>query len=496
MKAKTMFGVLTSIMLLTVFCLPVFNASTANRSKRYHQHLQEPGYTPCEDGGTEEFCTHLPIVMIDTGGKSIPGAMTGVVDRFGEAVYQKAADGSDYINVSVSVIDNESGNNHISDAPALTTRSLFRIRGHASRRFEKSPYLLKFVNEDGTDNDLAVMGMDKHHEWALHGPYLDKSLVRNYLCYNIAGEIMEYAPNVRYCELFLDGEYRGLYLMVETIANGGPEGGRLDLSDTFKGTQVSGYLLRIDRPTEVDLETERDIYAFTERTNEIFEDVAIRYPGKSRLTAEFAHEIEMDFSRFEKALYSYDYDTEDYGYQNWIDVDSFVNYYIINEFTHNVDAGIYSTYLYKEPNGKYKMCVWDFNNTFDNYVDDRFDETRLYTHEKPFFNMLTREAGFAEKVIERYYELRRSYFSDEYMYQYIDDTLKWLGPAVERNSERWAAAYTDYDPLHPRERNVHSLDEAVEQLKDWIHARGAWLDDNIGALRAVAHPSRNKQYNQ
>lgn len=495
MKTRVLSGLLAAVMLAVVFCLPVFHTSATNRSNRYHQHLEEPGFTPCEDHGREEFCTHLPIVVINTEGKDIPGALTGVDDRFGEAFYTKAKDGTDYINVSVAVIDNESGNNHLTDGPALSTRSLFRIRGHASRRFEKSPYLMKFVNEDGSDNDLAVMGMDPHHQWALYGPYLDKSLVRNYLCYNIAGEIMDYAPNVRYCELFLNREYRGVYLMTETITNGGPEGGRLDLTDTFKGTEMTGFLLRIDRPSEGDLETIRDIYTFTERTNKVLEDVAIRYPGKSRLTEELAHEIELDFAHFEKALYSYDYDTEDYGYWNWIDVDNFVNYYVINEFTHNVDAGRYSTYLYKEPDGKYKICVWDFNNAFDHYIESRFDETRLTTYEKAFFSMLTKEAAFVEKIIERYYELRGSYFSEKYLNQYIDDTLKWLGPAADRNSERWADAYTDYDPLRPKERNVKSLDEAVAQLKEWIHARCAWLDDNMDALRAVAHPSRNKEYN-
>ena len=64
------------------------------------------------------------------------------------------------------------------------------------------------------------MGMDAHYEWAMHGPYLDKSLIRNYMWYNIAGEIMDYAPNVRFCEVIINGEYKGLYVMTGTITNG------------------------------------------------------------------------------------------------------------------------------------------------------------------------------------------------------------------------------------------------------------------------------------
>ena len=112
------------------------------------------------------------------------------------------------------------------------------------RTFEKRSYRLNFVDEEGLDNPVAVMGMDAHSDWALYGPSLDKSLIRNYMWYNISGEIMAWAPNVRYCELILNGEYEGLYLMVETITNGNDC--RLDLSDQAYGTSVTGYLLRSD----------------------------------------------------------------------------------------------------------------------------------------------------------------------------------------------------------------------------------------------------------
>ena len=137
--------------------------------------------------------------------------------------------------------------------------------------FEKAPYRLNFVDENGEDRDLEVMGMSAHSDWVLYGPYMNKSLVRNYLWYNIAGEIMEWAPNVRYCELILDGEYRGLYLMVETITDG--DGCRLDLRDDAYGTSVTGSLLRGDRTTEDDLDGIRDIYSYLERTLSLRSDI-------------------------------------------------------------------------------------------------------------------------------------------------------------------------------------------------------------------------------
>lgn len=461
---------------------------------RYHQHLEEPGYVPCEDHGDEVFCSHLPLVVIDTQGQEIPGVpIGGKMDRFGESIYTQTEDGEDFINIKVSVIDNDEGNNHLTDTPDFTTRSFFRVRGHSSREFEKAPYLLKFVDENGLDNKLSVMGMEAHNEWALHGPYLDKSLVRNYMWYNISGELMDWAPNARYCELFLNGDYRGLYLMVETIANG--DTGRLNLVETYKGTNINGYLLRIDRPTEADLASTRDIYSFLERENKSIEDISIRYPGKNTLTPELAREIELDFAEYEKCLYSFDYDTENYAYWNWIDEDNYIDYLLVNELTRNVDAGRYSTYIYKEPGEKLKMCVWDFNNACDNYKENVFSEAGFTIQEQQFFYMLLKDEAFAQKVIDRYRELRKTYFSDEYMMNYIDDTIRWLGPAVQRNSERWSDAYTEYEPLKPLSRNVHSLDEAVNQLKTWLCRRAGWLDKNIDAVSSFAHPSRNKEYN-
>lgn len=502
MKTRILFAALTVAMVAAVFCLPVLGTTGRDERVRYHQHMEEPGYTPCEDHGDEVFCTHLPIVVIDTEGQEIPGAVTGEADRFAQPTYTKAEDGSDYINVSVAVIDNAEGNNHLTDKADFTTRSLFRIRGNSSRRFEKSPYLMKFVDENGLDNDIEVMGMDAHHEWALHGPYLDKSLVRNYMWYNIAGEMMDYAPNVRYCEVFLNGEYRGLYLMTETITNGGPNGGRLDLSETVKDNELSGYLLRIDRATEEELETTRDIYVFTERTEIEGADVAVRYPGKSKLTPELARQIELDFSAFEKALFSYDHDTEDYGYWNWIDVDNFVDYWLLNEFTANQDALSASTFFYKTPGEKLKLCVWDFNNSCDNYIRDEYGNDMFFSRGflfvgSTYYAMLFRDETFAEKVIDRYRELRKSYFSDEYLTTYIDETLAFLGPAVARNEERWADAFaTDMlqQQMSAVQRNMHSTKEAAEYLKEWLKDHAAWVDEYIDVLNFYAHPSTHKKW--
>ena len=379
------------------------------------------------------------------------------------------------------------------DTVYLTTLTEIRLRGHSSRHFEKAPYLLNFVDENGEGRDLEVMGMSAHSDWALYGPYLDKTLIRNYLWYNLSGEIMEWAPNVRYCELILDGEYRGLYLMMETITDG--EDCRLDLRDDAYGSSVTGYLLREDRTTEEDLGGIRDPYTYMERSLTVRNDFAIRYPKRSSLTEEMRERIELDYAAFEKALYSYDHDTEDYGYWNFIDEDNFVDYYLINEFSLNIDAGRYSTYLYKDMTGKYKLAVWDFNNACDNYMETETGHSEFLVYDGVWYFMLFKTERFVERVLERYEELRETYFSDEYLMNYIDETLAYLGPAIDRNFEVWGHTFADYRPLIPDERNPDSFEEAVEQLKHWLHERGEFMDESIHTLNQYAHPSRNKTYN-
>ena len=187
-KYKLMGGAMAALILVCALAASALEAGEG--PSRVHQHLsaRQPD-AGCDCDGTQ-LCTHLPLVIIDTGGQEIPGVPNGEEDYYGEELYTTAEDGTDFINVQVTVIDNEDQNNHPSDTPDFTTASQFRIRGHASRHFEKSPYLLKFIDEDGEDNPISVMGMGAHNEWVLNGPYLDKSLIRNYLCYNLAGEIM------------------------------------------------------------------------------------------------------------------------------------------------------------------------------------------------------------------------------------------------------------------------------------------------------------------
>ena len=400
------------------------------------------------------------------------------------------AESQEMLSINVRVISDNQRNHHPSDVPDVESDALIRVRGNSSRSFEKKSYLLQLTNKDGSNRDEEIMGMDAHHEWALYGPYLDKSLIRNYLWYNIAGEFMDYAPNVRFCEVILNGTYQGLYVMTETITNG--EDCRLKISSPVDNTTDTGYLLRLDRGTDNPL---KEINSFTEYTYRNLQDLDIKYPGANSLTPEMVRAIEREFSDFEKSLYSYDYITADHGYWHDIDVLSFVDYFLLNEFTTNYDAGHLSTYLYKDIGGKYKMVPWDFNSSCDNYMDSTVTPRRFEMQMNVWFYMLMKDEDFVEMLIERYHELRQSYLNSDYLIDYINEVVNYLGPAIDRNFDVWGYTFVEYHPLRPDERNPKDFKAAIRQLKKFIYDRGAWMDEHIDSLLQFGHESKNKKFN-
>lgn len=480
---------------LLLFCgaLAITALDRDNGDARIHQHLtaRQPD-AGCSCSGSE-LCTHLPLVLIDTGGQPIPGEPTDQ-SYDGETTFTTTATGESMLAVSVAVLEDESQNHHPSDEPDLESPALIRVRGNSSRYFDKKSYLLRFTEEDGSYADHPVMGMASHYEWALYGPYLDKSLIRNYMWYNIAGEIMDYAPNVRFCEVLINGEYQGLYLMVETITNG--EDCRVNVSEPIDNTLSTGYVLRLDRGSATELKNLNNFTYYTYRIGQLHSIlVNIAYPRSGSLTQELADAIEQELSDFEKSLYSYDYDSQFYGYETWIDVQSFVDYFILNEFTCNYDAGTLSTYLYKDIRGKYKMCIWDFNSACENYNHLTTQPHHFEIQNTIWYYMLTKDDAFVERIIDRYHQLRESWLSDAYLQNYIDETIAYLGGAIDRNFQVWGYSFESYRPLQPEGRNPDSYEEAVEQLKDFCIQRGAWMDEHIDILRQYSHPSKNKKFN-
>lgn len=484
MKNK-LIGICLTLAILGVSFAAYLFADTDN--KRVHQHLEYEVPPECTDHGDEVFCTHLPLVQIDTKGQEIPGR---ALREGGETVYTTAPDGSDRIDAHITITDHEGARNHIDDVPGIDSSATIHVRGHSSRHFDKASYKIKLVTEEGLNNKQSVMGMAAHSDWVLHGPFLDKTLLRNYMFYNLAGEMMDYAPNVRFCEVILNGSYEGVYVMTESI-DAGENGTRLALSVSRKDETYTGYLLKLDRKGEEDID---NFTRYSLRMDSAL-GINIEYPGIYDLTPELKKDITSDFSDFEKAIYSYDFDSEEYGYKKLIDVDSFVDYFLINELSCNYDAGSLSTYIYKLPDNRFRMCVWDFNNACDNYQESVTPADGFQLNDDLWYWMLLKDSDFSQRLTDRYKSLRTDLFSDEYIDSYIDGAIDYLGDAIDRNNERWGYTFEHNSGLLiPSYRNLHSYGEAVEQLRAFLHRRTAFMDRNIDSLKQYSAQSKTKKY--
>lgn len=475
--------VLAAVVLLLLITPAAYRLVENNAQYRYHQHLEAAKpESACKKTG-EGLCTHLPIIEISAD--TLP-----VNDRIPQAVAGDAV-----VSCQVDFFDSGSYN-HVTDAPTAQSAGSFHIRGNSSRLFDKLSYKLNLTHSDGTENkDISVLGMPAHDEWVLHGPFMDRTLIRNYLCYNIAGEIRGDTPEVRFFELMLNGEYQGLYLAVESIA---VSTDRINLSKYKDGDPTFSYLIQMDREGK----RPDELYDFLRYGFFQMIDTArsLEYPSPLKLTSEQKRYIETDLSKIEKSLYSYDYNDALYGYQATLDSSSFVDYYIINEFFANYDAGRYSTFFYKDRRGKLNIGpVWDFNNAIGNYSDGNIVNDAFLIHEREFYHMLFRDPSFVERVISRYKTLRKQELSDAYLLNYMDDTVAYLGTAVDRNYALWNNQFDlekmDQDTLLlPKERNPKNYEEALSTMKTTLLKHGKWLDDNIDNLRQFSHPSINKKY--
>ena len=412
--------------------------------------------------GIGVFESTLPILHINTNGQQIKKET-----KIWSTIAVTEADGSGEARSVLETPDYEA---------AIT----INYRGASSySQFDKKQYRIKFYKEEGSTNakEYEFLGMGKNSEWVLNGPFLDKTLIRNRLVYGLGRELFEWAPDCRYVELFIDGEYQGVYLAVEPVTNGES---RLRLCEFGLASGETAYIVKRDRVESEDNPLNVYGYYAGKTSNSLYID----YPTRSNLTNKQREWITKDIDTFEKVLYGDNFDDPKEGYAKYLDVDNFVDYYVLNEVVMNNDAGDLSTYVYKELGGKLKIAIWDYNNCFDNYQWFVQDYEEFFLQDNAWFSRLLEDRAFVDKVVERYWELREGILSEEYLYQNIDSYAEELGAAKERNFAVWG--YTFYDDLLADEKEVHinprSYEEAILQLKNSIHKRLSLLDENITDL--------------
>lgn len=405
--------------------------------------------------GLDVFDTTLPVVYIDTHNRRITK--------------------ENKIWATLQVLEAaEGGGQSVLEIPDYEAPVTINYRGASSYSgFDKKQYRIKFYKEEGSGNaeNVAFLGMGAASEWVLNGPFLDKTLIRNRLTYGLAREIFEWAPDSRYAEVFLNGEYQGVYLAVEPVTNGES---RLRLSEFGLLSGETAYVVKRDR---VGTETDAlNVYGKT--AGKTSNDLYIEYPTSRNLTEAQKEWIVNDISEFERALYSENFDDPQTGYMNYINVDNFVDYVIFNEVFMNNDAGNLSTYVYKELTGKLHMAVWDYNNCLDNYQGFAQDFSDTFSKKMAWFSQMMKDRNFVDRLAARYKELRRGVLATSYVNEKIDLYQQELGEATGRNYAIWGYTFSGNLLVGPG-RELNSYEEAMAQLREAYEKRTEYLDTHM-----------------
>jgi len=408
---------------------------------------------------------NLPIILIDTYGVEIPDEPR--------------------IPASMGIINNESGINYIDDPFNDFDGSItIERRGNSSQWQGKTPYRFETVDDEGENSNVELLGMPAENDWVLYAPWQDKTMIRNVLTYQLSNEMGRYASRSRHVELYLNDEYRGIYVLMEKIKR---DGNRVDISklnpDEITGDDVTGgYILKFDW-----FYTGDNIGGFESEFDEMIYNY--HYPKPSDIVPEQEAYIEEYINEFETIMMGTDYTNDSTGYPSMMNVESFVDFILLQELAKNVDAYRLSTYIYKDKesidNRLTAGPVWDFNHGFGNCdygetweVDNWLLEYNPEGGDQVAFwwELLWEDLAFQHKAAVRYTELRQTIFSEEHIYSIIDSIADYLGPAVDRNFARWPLL-GNY--IWPNYYVFDTYEEEIDYLKSWTTQRLAWMDSEV-----------------
>ncbi len=412
--------------------------------------------------------TLLPLVVITTPGGLIPN--------------------DPKVMVEMKVIHHGNGiSNQIQDIGNIYTGLAgIELRGNSSQMMPKKSYGFETRNADSSDRNVILLGMPSESDWVLLANYADKSLMRNFFSYHMFRKTGRWAPRMRYCELVIDGEYQGIYLLGEKVKR---DQYRVDISslsasDSLLPVVSGGYLFKIDWIKAGDMVWESDYPAIGATLPLTY---ILEYPKAEDVTTAQIKYIRSVVDSFEYVMKQPDYADPVTGYRKYIDETSFIDLILLIEFTKNVDGYRLSTFLHKERNGK--ICAgppWDYDLSWGNadYMDcwstegwsltSQMDET----DQCPFWwELLWLDTTFTNQMRCRWESLRQTIYNPSVILHEIDSVAAMLDPAVDLNFIKWpilgiyvwpnpAPIPTDYEG-------------EVQKLKDWVIDRIAWMDANL-----------------
>jgi hypothetical protein len=413
--------------------------------------------------------SNLPIVIIVTdNGDEIPdepkifGTMKIIQRPDGARNLVSDANNEDYLNYSGTIG--------------------IEVRGSSSQALDKKPYSFDTLTEDRLDNDnVKLLGMPKENDWILNSFAFDDSMMRDYISYNMARQMGQYAVHLEYCEVIINGDYKGLYALSEKIKI---DGDRVDIvqlenTDNTSPEVTGGYLIQTDRPSAEDPQVWYNNGA----------GYIIEKPNPEDITSNQSSYIESVFRELDQTANNSNITS---GYPSVIDVPSFVDYMLMAEIASNADAYALSTYYHKDRGGKLRAGpIWDYNLTFGNDLFDFFGTNydRSFTNVWQFqfsntgsyiWRDLFNNSAFKCYLSKRFNEVTNTGepLNYDYISSLIDSTTELISEALVREDERW--------------NTIDNFSEEIINMKSWIQERITWMRNNLGefsSCNAVQTPS-------
>lgn len=338
----------------------------------------------------------------------------------------------------------------------LTAPMRIKGRGNSTWSMPKKPYRIKF------DEKQSMAGFPANKDWVLLANYADKTSLRTEVAFNISRNTsLEYTPRTQHVEVFINDVYNGTYVLTEQLKIGKD---RINVTD-------DGYLLEVDQLSRLD---EGDVYFTTDRILLNIKDPDVE------LNSERYNWIRDFVIAAENALYGVNFKDPQNGYAKYIDVGSFVDWYLVNEITKNTDAIFYSScYMNITPGGKLKMGpVWDYDLALGNVnYNNNYDPTGFWIKNSKWISRLFEDPAFVELVKERYNNLRGIILNN--IIAELNQDASYLSWSMIENNNKWGTLYTY---TWPNDAIWGSYNNEIQYLKTWLSQRISWLDKAINDL--------------
>jgi hypothetical protein len=368
------------------------------------------------------------------------------------------------------------------------------LRGKSSQSFPMKSYAVELRDGTGAQINKTILGMPAESDWVLYAPYTDKSLMHNFLAYTIAAEMGHWAPRCRYVEVVLNNFYIGVYVMLEKIKRGTSrvDIAKLKTSDITGDAVTGGYIFKIDKFDPGDDGWYSQIKPHNAASGQQIQFI-YDYPKAVDIVTEQKNYIKSYTDSFELALNSNSFQDTVNGFRKFADVNSFIDYFIVNEVSRNVDGYRLSSYFYKDKKSKGGKIiagpVWDYDLAFRNanYCNGSNTDGWSYQFNSvcngdywqvPFWwDRFMQDTAFQSSLYCRWKQLRQTTLSNQHLNFLIDSVNTLLVEAQPRHFQRWPILgqyiWPNPDPIPT------SYAGQLNDLKQWLTSRLLWIDNNI-----------------